>query len=506
MGFLSWLGIGAQRTYAAAQNTRGTTWRDSGNSATAEVGAAAQTVARRARESVRNNPYAARIVDLWAGNAVGAGITTAWPTDAHAAAWKKWAGGLSCDAEGHAHFAAMQALVMRGVVESGEVFIRFLFAPATASNPVGLRLQVLESDFLDTSRNGTINGERTVQGIGLDATGMPVAYWLFTEHPGNSWIFNASATLSVRVPVADVMHVYRKRRPGQMRDVSWLAPVQTHLRDLAEYESALLQKAKIEACLVGAVTDDGDGVIGATSNSGTETQSADGLFRDARGNVVETFEPGLLLYRRSNGAGSSFEAINPSSSGAHSSLARRALEAAAVGAGLTYDQVSGDLTQANYSSLRAGKIEFRRLCEQIQYGMLIPMFVGRVAERFHQQGAMRGLWASEMPDGVEHVPPPHEMIDPLKDTTALIAQVRAGFVPLSEAVAGFGYTVKETVGRYKDDNALLDDAGVALDTDPRRVAKSGVAQDAAQIAAIEIAATGAAQPMRDPAPQPQGQP
>ena len=31
--------------------------------------------------------------------------------------------------------------------------------------------------------------------------------------------------------------------------------------------------------------------------------------------------------------------------------------------------------------------------------------------------------------GLSHVPPAHEMIDPLKDTTALIAQVRAGFVP-----------------------------------------------------------------------------
>jgi lambda family phage portal protein len=499
MGLLSWLGFGGKRAYAAAVDGRSTTWRDSGASATAEVGAAALTVARRAREAVRNNPYGARIVDLWAGNAVGAGITTTWTSEPHADAWKRWAGGLDCDAEGHLHFAALQALVMRGVVESGEVFVRFQFALPSAANPVGLRLQVLESDFLDTSRNGVINGENTVQGIGLDNAGRPAGYWLYKFHPGNSWIFEAAAVQSVRVPADDVMHIFRKRRPGQLRDVSWLAPVLAHLRDLSEYEAALLQKAKIEACLVGAVTDDGEGVIGAASTSGSETQSSDGLFRDARGNVVETFEPGLLLYRRTNGAGSSFEAINPSSSGSHVSLARRALEAAAVGVGLTYDQVAGDLTQANYSSLRAGKIEFRRLCEQVQYGMLIPMLISRTARRFHAQGAMRGLWASEMPDGVEHVPPPHEMIDPLKDTTALIAQVRAGFVPLSEAVAGFGYTVAETVERYKADNVMLDKAGVALDTDPRRVAKSGAAQDAAQIAAIEIAATGAAQPRREPA-------
>ena len=105
----------------------------------------------------------------------------------------------------------------------------------------------------------------------------------------------------------------------------------------------------------------------------------------------------MILYRR--GAGS-VEVVNPSVGGSHAAFARRALEAAAVGAGLTYDQVSGDLTQANYSSLRAGKIEFRRLCEQVQYGMLIPMLVRPVAEQFHAHGALRGLRAAELPADV----------------------------------------------------------------------------------------------------------
>jgi hypothetical protein len=54
----------------------------------------------------------------------------------------------------------------------------------------------------------------------------------------------------------------------------------------------------------------------------------------------------------------------------------------------------------------------------------------------------------------------------------------------------------------REANALLDEAGLALDTDPRRVAKSGAAQDAAQMAAVEIAATGAAAPSRDTAAEP----
>ena len=102
-----------------------------------------------------------------------------------------------------------------------------------------------------------------------------------------------------------------------------------------------------------------------------------------------------------------------------------------------------------------------------------------------------------MPDGVSHVPPAHEMIDPLKDTTALIAQVRAGFVPQPEAAGAFGYDFRAAVEMIREANALLDEAGISLDTDPRRVAKSGAAQDAAQMAAVEIAATGAAAPPRE---------
>ena len=475
----------ALRGYAAASDLRASSWAPSSGSANAEVAGAAATVARRARDAVRNDPYACRIVDLWTGNAVGAGITTRWPDAAHTTAWRRWSDSTACDAEGRLDLYGLQALAMRAVVESGECFIRLLPAEVTPANPVGLRLQVLESDHLDTSRIGVVEGLATLNGIALDEAGAPVAYWLFRRHPGAWWPGLPGPWASEAIPARDVLHLYRKRRPGQLRDVSWLAPVLTRLRDLGDYEAALLMKAKIEACLAAVVTEEGDEAL---------TGTVANLLRDAQGRAVEAFEPGMILYRRGGG---SVDVVNPSGGGSHAAFARRALEAAAVGAGLTYDQVSGDLTQANYSSLRAGKIEFRRLCEQVQYGMLIPMLVRPIADRFHAQGALLGLWGAEMPDGVSHVPPAHEMIDPLKDTTALIAQVRAGFVPQPEAVGAFGYDFASVVEMIREANAKLDDAGLALDSDPRRVAKSGSAQDAAQLAAIEIAATGAASPRAD---------
>ena len=75
-----------------------------------------------------------------------------------------------------------------------------------------------------------------------------------------------------------------------------------------------------------------------------------------------------------------------------------------------------------------------------------------------------------------------------------------GFVPQPEAVGAFGYDFRQVVKMIREANAQLDDAGVSLDTDPRRVARSGADQDAAQLAAIEIAATGAASPARPAEP------
>ena len=68
--------------------------------------------------------------------------------------------------------------------------------------------------------------------IALNDAGAPAAYWLFRQHPGAAWMMPSGSRTSEPVPARDVLHVYRKRRPGQLRDVSWLAPALLRLRDL----------------------------------------------------------------------------------------------------------------------------------------------------------------------------------------------------------------------------------------------------------------------------------
>lgn len=455
-----------------------------------EVSAAAEVIARSARDAVRNDAFAARIVDLWVANAVGAGITCAWADTRRAAAWKRWAETKACDVEGKKTLAGIEALVMRAMVQDGEAIVRLLPVRPSARNPVGLALQVLEADYLDRTRSGEYEGRVIIQGVEIDAYGMPVAYWLYPRHPGEGWPLIPAQGLrtSVRVPAREVLHIFKQTRPGQVRGVSWLAPVLPVLRDLSDYEAALLMKAKIEACMTAIVNEDGDDLV--TSPAGAPANRV----TDSAGNTIEGFEPGMILYRRGSG---DIEVVNPSGGGSHLNFARRALERSSVGAGLTYDQVSGDLTGANYSSLRAGKIEFRALNGQVQWTLLLPQLCVPVAEAFDEFGAMAGLW-NGMGEAV-HTPPAPEMIDPLKDTAALVQQVRANLVTPQRAVASMGYQFAENVKEMAEALAAYDAKGFTVDSDPRRVAKSGAAHDPAQIAAIEIAATGAAIPQQ---PQP----
>ena len=488
MGLLDRLALSiAKRSmaYAAARQPRGrANWAAPTGSARKAMDGAIRTIADRARDAVRNNAYASRIVDLWVANAVGTGITTTWraPEGSNsgmapeAPAWAAWIAGPECDVEGELDWPGLQALAFRAVVESGESLIWMRAVRPSADNPVGLALQVMEADRLDWHHTGMAqNGNRIIQGVEVNQRGRKVAFWLREDDDDYPLLRRADGK-RIRVPAEDLIHLYRRRRPGQLRDVSWLAPILWQLRDLSEYEAALLKKAYVEACLALVVT-------------GDDEESATGeVLQDGAGNPVEYLEPQQILYRRGGGT---IETVNPSGGGDHAGFARRHLEAVSVGAGLTYDQVSGDLSQANYSSLRAGKIEFRRLLEQVQYTMLVPMLVSRVAKRFHAQGVLLGLFP-EQASRVTHVPPAPEMVDPGRDTAALIDQVRAGFISQDEAVGMFGSNFDEVMDKIAVANKKAASMGIILDTDPRYVAKSGGAQDAKQNAAVQLAASDAA--------------
>ena len=436
----------------------------------------------RIRELVRDDPYARRILDVLSTNTVGDGIVPRASTGREGRdrrlqrAWSDWAETTQIDVTGTHDVYGLQTLAHRAWKESGEVFLRAIpYTNAEAERyglAVPLQFQVLEADYLAAHRDGQTErstGNRIVQGVELNAWGKPVAYHFHTAHPGDAYTLGALPGYgleTVRVPAEQVVHLFKPARPGEVRGVPEMHAVALKIRALQDYHEALLFRAKIEACLAAFVTSSEDA---SRSPLGQEAQSVDGQ-------RVEQFEPGMVSYLK---PGEDVKFADPSGSGAHNDYSRQALQAIAVGAGITYDQLTGDLTAANYSSLRAGKIEVRRRTSQEQWQVMVPRLCDPIWRLMVRTGENAGLWGRG-PATVKWAPPRHEPVDPLKDAQADLLQVRAGFKTLSQAIAEGGYDPADQLAEIQQSNAKLDELELVLESDPRRTSRSGVAQAPAQ--------------------------
>ena len=146
------------RAYEGAKLGRRTEgWVAAGTGANAEIAPAIARLRDRSRDLVRNNPYAAKAVTALVSNMVGTGLLprarAATPELAAQAdrLWSEFA--AVADADGLTDFAGLQALIVRSLVESGEVLVRLRERRVEDGLPVPLQLQVLEADHLDSGED-----------------------------------------------------------------------------------------------------------------------------------------------------------------------------------------------------------------------------------------------------------------------------------------------------------------------------------------------------------------
>src|SRR6187549_344292 len=255
------------RNYEAASGGRRTVgWTRSGADANATNAPALHILRAHARDLVRNNGWAKRGVSVIGNNAVGWGIVPkakgadGWKSAAAGdlgRRWEEWADSTQCDADGRTTFYGLQRLAMRTIATAGEVLIRRRRRRAEDGLALPLQIQILEPDFLDTAKDGlSESGGQIIQGVEFDRLGRRVAYWLFDQHPGSGRLAPRGASFtSRRIPATEVLHVFRVDRPGQVRGISWFAPIIIKLKDFDDYDDATLMRAKIAACFSAFVKD-----------------------------------------------------------------------------------------------------------------------------------------------------------------------------------------------------------------------------------------------------------
>lgn len=435
----------AERAYEGAKTGRRTGgWITGTTSADSEISASAVKLRDRSRALCRDNPYAARARDIFCANVVGTGIMA--KAGAAQDAWNRWM--QECDADGLHDFYGLQALVMRSVFESGECLIRFRPRRPEDGMVVPLQLQVIEPDYLDSGKTGQVNGGGwIVNGVEYNAIGQRVAYHLYTQHPGDNLITGASLQ-SKRIPAEEVLHIFERQRPGQTRGVPRLAPILLKMRDLDDYEEAELVRKGIESCFAAIVTTDD---VGTTLGANTT---------DTNGTRIETLGAGLIQYLR---PGQDVKFGSPAPGGDYGSYTRTQLRAIAAGIGITYEQLTGDLSDVNYSSIRAGLVEFYKFVDMLQWHCLVPMMLQPIWRRWAETAyAVKAIRQRAEPFPV-WTPPRRQWVDPLKDVNAARQEIAAGITSLSETIRMRGEDPERVFAEIASERALLKDLGIVTD-------------------------------------------
>ncbi len=455
-----------RRGYEAAAQGRGTSgWKAGSTSADAEIALAGQALRNRMRDLVRNNPIAAQAVQVLVNNIVGTGIRPRAATrdpDLNRkvdALWRRWS--ARCDQHGHTDFHGILGLAVREMIEGGEVFALARRPARPGDREVRLRIELREADQLDDTRfESRASGVRIEQGIETDREGQRLAYWMFADHPGGNSPMFTRRLESVRIEARNVAHLFERQRV-QSRGTPWGTPAMRAIRDVDDWQTAELVRKKTEACLVGIV-------FGADEDQ----QSIAPVIEDGMGNRVEQFEPGLIAYAR---GGKDIKFNQPASTAGVYEWHRTQLHIIAAGFRVPYSLMTGDLSQANFSSTRAGLNEFRRMIEQVQWQTVIPMFCEPIWRWFIEVAQTQGL----LPEGeipAEWGPPKFESVNPLQDVQADLLEVRSGFSTLPQQIARRGYDPAETIAEWADFAAKTDAAGLVFDSDPRKVTKAGLVQ------------------------------
>jgi len=250
----------------------------------------------------------------------------------------------------------------------------------------------------------------------------------------------------VRVPAAQVLHIFEPMEPGQLRGVPRLAPVLKRLRSLDNYDDAVLFRQEVANLFAGFIKRPAPD----TGQQPRDPVTGQLLVTDRDGfTPMVALEPGTM---QELGPGEEVEFSKPPDAGNnYPDFMRQQLMAAAAGSGTPYEILTGDMREVNDRALRVVLNEFRRRLEQLQFGVYVHQLCRPVRAAWMDMAVLSGALVLE--DYAQRrreylrtrwVPQGWAYIQPVQDVQARRMEVQAGFASRSEMVLRTGYDA-ETV-------------------------------------------------------------
>lgn len=461
------IGVDSMRKYdAAARDRRTAGWHRVSATADRENADALPILRSAGYDLVQNNKYAASGVRQMVATIVGDGIA---PQAVHPvkSVQKKAQDEADRFAEskvdGFGDWYGHQKVAVREMIVGGEALT--LWNP-DSEGPDG-RIVGMDGGQLDFTKTIRLDTGKIVQGVQFDGGRNRTAYWLFDE-PQND-VIGFGAFKSSPVPAEHVDHLFERLRFTQARGVSFMSAIAMTLRDVGDIEDAKRLQEKVQSCLA-LIIEPGEGQAGSPFGERKDLDPA-----DKTKPLGETMRPGMIARLK---PGERATTVNPTPSSNTVDFIRQQI--AAVSANMVpYHLMTGDVGQANYSGLRAAMNGSYTLIDDWQQNEVIPLLcrpaMFRRMRRLSLQTGdkryadVRWNWAL----------PVRRMVDPIKDLMGEIMEIRAGLKLISTGLGERGINAEDHMREIARMNTIIDELGLALDSDPRRLTDSGILQVAA---------------------------
>ena len=458
-----------KRSYDAAKRGRlSSDWMASAASEDSELYSDLPTLRNRSRQMIRDNPHAANLQRIIENNVVGTGIgcqalvlkPNGTPDDALneriETEWTSWCERDTCHTAGLMSMSDILRLVMGSVFRDGEALVRKI-PQAFGKGRIPFALEIIEPDLLLDQTGSFLTNDGTAVRLGIEVNewNRPVAYWLRNTHPGD-YIYarNVVPDTTKRIAAEQIEHLYLVERWPQTRGIPWMHMVLRRLHDIGEYTKSEIVAARAAANIVGFVQQNPD--LANPYSPDSERKPSE---------YVKS-EPGT--FRRLL-PGETFSGFSPARPNANlDPFMRYMLREVAAGVGVSYETLSRDYSQSNYSSSRLALLDDRDLWRMLQ-GWLISNFLNRIYREWLDAAVMSGVL--NIPDywrdkprfrAVRFKPRGWSWIDPSKEVSAYRDAVANGFMSRSSVIAaiGNGQDREEVDREIKADQDGADELGL----------------------------------------------
>lgn len=255
-----------------------------------------------------------------------------------------------------------------------------------------LSISIIRPDRIDASRTADLgDGRRILGGVEFDEFDRETAIYVLPETVTG---FFPTSFEPIRIEKRNYVRSFERLFPGQTRGISPFSPVLPNLNTASVAVEAGLRKQQVSALLTAFVT----------SPDGSD------VFGDGK---LAALEPGATI--RLN-PGETVESVEGGDAGDLPAYLRMLYQQTAASLGTTYEDLTGDLSNVNYSSYRAGHLSARRRAELrrktlLMDGLLIPLY--------RRWRAIETLKGRTLPEGdPQWIMPVWAEIDRVKEATA----------------------------------------------------------------------------------------